>query len=111
MTKRVFVIWKNPLFCSTLKLLLNSSIDIAWAGDIPDYSLAGAQIKNDSPDIVIIEEEDGERTSEQSLALLSNQIEDLSVIGLNLSNNVVNLYQHKQRQIIQANDLIRIIVS
>ena len=57
-TRRVFVIWMNPLFHESVRLLL-SHPDVEWVGATSDHAAAHEQIMKLRADTILIEEGEG----------------------------------------------------
>ena len=106
---RVFVIWNHPLFYESLRLLLNHP-DIEWAGATSDYASALAQTERLQPDTILVEEgEDG--LPAQALELLKTSPCELRIISLNLSDNQLNVYYRELHTVVQAEDLLHLIID
>lgn len=105
-TRRVFVIWKYPLFLEAVRQLLTSP-DIEWAGESSDPVTAREEIAKLSPDTVLIEEE--ENACAEIMPLLEAGASDLRVIRLSLMENQLSLYRREQHTVTQAEDLLKLI--
>lgn len=108
-TRRVFIIWTNPLFHASVVLLLNSP-DIEVIGATPDYASACKEITKHEPDTVLFEKT-GAGIPAEVVDVLETSTWAIRVFGLSLDDNELNVY-HRERQIMgQAGDLLRIIQS
>lgn len=106
-TRRVFVFWTHPLFYEAVRLLLDDpSIDLV--GAISDYVSAQQQIMKLQPDTIIVEESEGDRFGE-ILVFLKNSPAGARVIGLNLLDNQLFVYQRERKTVGQADDLLRLV--
>jgi DNA-binding NarL/FixJ family response regulator len=107
--KRVFFIWKNQLFHESVRLLLNHS-EIEWLGSTSDIKAAKDEILELKPDTILIEELQG-RTSMEVMDVLESQLWNVRIIGLNLTDNTLHVYQHQEEKVLKADDLVRLILS
>ena len=106
-TKRVFIIWTNPLFHASVVLLLNNP-NIEVVGSTSDYASARKEITKHEPDMVLFEKT-GAGIPTEVLEVLENSSWAVRVYGLSLDDNELSVY-HRERQIMgQAGDLLRII--
>lgn len=104
--QRVFVIWTNPLFHESVRLLLSQS-KLELVGASSDHTAAQRQISELEPDVVIIEENDGEtNASEETVAILRASPK---VIRLSLADNELSIYQREKRTIKKVDDLMNLI--
>jgi DNA-binding NarL/FixJ family response regulator len=104
--QRVFVIWTNPLFHESVRLLLSQS-KLELVGASSDHTAAQRQIRELEPDVVIIEETDGEmNASEETVAILRASPK---VIRLSLADNELSIYQRQRRTIKKVDDLMNLI--
>src|SRR3989304_4359470 len=88
-TQRVFVIWTHPLFRDTVCLLLSHPL-VELVGTTNDHSAAREQIHQTRPNVVIIEQIDGEElASEETVAILQ---QGSKVVRLSLADNELRLY-------------------
>lgn len=107
-TRRVFVIWAHPLFLESVRLLLKQA-KVELVGSTSDHEDAPAQIEVLTPDVVIIEQIDGEKQA--SLETISILQSGARVVRLNMDDNEINLYSREHRTAMQANDLANLIVG
>jgi len=110
MSRRVFVVWANPLFFETLRALLNrSSIEVA--GSSTDYRAARAEIETVRPDVVIVEETDDESVNQsETFRLLDEGRWAMKIVRLNLQDNNLWLYQRERKIIERVEDLLQLIL-
>ena len=106
--RRVFVIWSNPLFHESLRLLLNHP-EVEWVGATSDHATAHDQIVSLFPDTILIEEEEESNASAETLEILGTGSADVRVIRLSLTDNELRIYHREQRTVGQAEDLLKLI--
>lgn len=107
--RRVFVIWKHPLFYDSVRMLLTHP-DVEWAGATSDYVVARNEIVSAKPDAILIEE-DEQSPSEETLNFLELTPWGVIIIGLSLANNQLNIYRHEQKAVEQAGDLLHVVLG
>ena len=105
--QRVFVIWTNPLFHDSVRMILNHP-DVEWVGSTSDYTTARDKILSLQPSVVIVEEVEGANP-----ALVFSILEwcnwNMRVINLSLTDNKYYVYHRQQKIVGQAEDLLRLI--
>jgi DNA-binding NarL/FixJ family response regulator len=106
--RRIFVIWTHPLFLESVRLLLKRA-QVELVGSTSDRDEAHAKIETLTPDIVIIEQTDGEEQA--SLETISILQSGARVIRLSMDDNEINLYSREHRTAVQADDLANLIVG
>ncbi len=106
--RRVFVIWTHPLFHESVRLLLAQS-QVEIVGATSDHATAQSEIAALGPDVVIVEQTDGEEQA--SVETMSILRAGPRVIQLSLADNEISLYQRQQRTAAQADDLVRLITE
>lgn len=104
--KRVFVIWSHPLFLESIRLLLEQS-EVELVGSTSDHEAARTQIETQTPDVVIIEQTDGEEAA--SLETISILRSGARVVRLSMDNNEISLYSREHTTAVQASDLAGLI--
>jgi chemotaxis response regulator CheB len=106
--RKVLVLWINPLFHETVRLLLQKA-DVEVVGALRHRAPWREQVQRHQPDTVIIESEPDE-TSEngETLSILRS---GPTVIRLSLSDNDISLYKRQQKNITDADELIELILS
>ncbi len=105
--RRVFVIWKNPLFHESASLLLKHP-DIDWVGSAIDYQAARQEIIKLKPDTILFEET-GPGLPLEILETLD--FLELRIIGLSLETNEINLYRREHQTILAASDLLQFVLD
>jgi DNA-binding NarL/FixJ family response regulator len=106
--RRVFVIWTNPLFHESVRLLL-AHPEVEWLGEASDYTTAHVNIADLHPDTVLVEASNDNLS--QVLDLLTSSHGNVRIISLSLTNNELSLYQHQQQVVAKAEDLLTILLS
>ncbi|HZD55448.1 MAG TPA: hypothetical protein VE136_01895 [Anaerolineales bacterium] len=108
-TRRVYVVWTHPLFYASVRLLLDDPY-VELVGANSDYAAAHDQIMKLRPDTIIVEEMEGELSTE-ALTFLRDSPLLRRVIGLNLTDNQLCVYHREQRTVGRAEDLLILIHS
>lgn len=104
--KRVFVLSHNPLFRKGIESLLRQEADLEVlphtltpTGDLGSLDML-------QPDVVIVDDGDPEGMPVLTLVHLLHQQTDIRVIGVNLIDNTLWIYQGEQRSVNDMNDLM-----
>ena len=108
-TRRVFIVWVNPLFISSLRLVLQHP-EIEWAGSAMDDEELPAKIAAIQPDTVLVEGAD-ESSIHKVTSILEYSRWNMRVIGLNLSDNQITVCNIGQDRLIDKDDLIRLVLK
>jgi chemotaxis response regulator CheB len=103
--RSVFVIWTNPLFHETVRLILQQP-DVRLVGASSDRADAMSKVAALNPDVVVIEE-----TGSQDVETMSILMTAPIVIRLGLADNELSVYQRQHRMAANAEDLVRMIVE
>jgi hypothetical protein len=103
--RRVFILWTHSLFHETVRALLNDP-QVVLLGSSQDYSLVQDQISEQSPDILVVEEENYTNFPE-IIDLLKNQKESIRVVGLNLLDNEMSVLDFYHKTVCNADDLLQ----
>jgi len=107
-TQRVFIIWTNPLFHTSMVLLLDNPL-IEVVGETSNYTNAWQQISMQRPDTILIEKTSGGGLTE-ILEILENSSWKIRVIGLSLDDNELSIYHREQKTVGQVGDLLHFIL-
>jgi len=107
--QRVFIIWTNPLFHTSMVLLLDDP-QIEVVGDTSNYTAAWQQISAQRPDTILIEKT-GNVVPAEVLEILENSTWKVRVMGLSLADNELSIYHREQQTVAQIGDLLRFILS
>ena len=108
MVRRVFVIWINPLFYESVRLLLQHP-EIDWVGATADRAAVPAEIASRQPDTVLVEVEEARDSAAEVLEILGAAAADVRVFLLGLADNQLLIYHREQKTVGQAQDLVRLI--
>ena len=107
--RRVFVIWKNPLFYESARLLLKHP-DVIWVGAAQNMSTVHEEILNLQPDTILFE-----RTAAgfpaDLMDILQAETWDVRLIGLSLEDNKINLFQREHQTVVEAGDLLQFVLG
>jgi AmiR/NasT family two-component response regulator len=105
--RKVLVLWINPLFHETIRLLLQKA-DVEVVGALRDRLPWREQVQLHRPDTVIIESDEAEAAENgETLSILRS---GPAVIRLSLSDNELSMYRHQQTNITDADELIELIL-
>lgn len=107
--RRVFVIWTNPLFHESTRLLLEHP-DVDLVGTAQNASTVQEEIHRLRPDTILFE-----RTSipipEYLIKLMGMDAWDLRLISLSLEDNQMSLYHREQQAVVEAGDLLHYVLG
>lgn len=107
--KRVFVIWKNPLFYESARLLLKHP-EIIWDDSTGDITTANEEIMRFQPDTILFEKTRPGIPADV-MEVLEEKTWDMRIIGLSLDNNEICLYHLEHRMVGEAGDLLQFILG
>ncbi len=82
-----------------------------WLGSDSDHRAAHKQIMGLSPDTILIESEQGDKTPADIVKILEASASSVRVVRLSLSENQLSVYHREQRPVGQAEDLLRLILA
>jgi hypothetical protein len=107
--RHVFVIWTNPLFHESARLLLKHP-NVIWVGAAADFKTAHDEIMRLRPDTILFEKT-RESNPMDVMEILEVETWDMRLIGLSLESNEISLY-HRQRQVVaEAGDLLQFVLG
>ena len=106
--KKVFVIWSHLMFLEALKAILQHP-ELVWAGASHEDMELSPQLAAARPDIVLIEGDQPDN-ADRAAQILKNSRSPLRIIGLNMQDNEMTIYEVEQGTIHQTDDLIRLIL-
>lgn len=106
---RVFIFWIHPLFHETVRVLLNHP-GVEWVGSSQDYTTGWDMVSEPPPDTIVIEEDDRGPPPE-IIQLLLNQRFNVRILGLNLLDNEISVFDYSQRTVCKADDLLHWILE
>ena len=101
---KVFVIWTNPLFIKSIRLVLKHP-DILIVGATSNYPNASRRITKLQPDTVLVETT-AQMQPEDVLRLLDTCPWNMRVMLLSLDDNHLRSYHREQRAVEHADDLL-----
>jgi len=107
--RRVFVIWTNPLFHESARLLL-SHPEIVWVGAASDFATAHEDIMRLHPDTVLFEKT-RDRIPVGVMDILEVEAWDMRIIGLSLDNNEMSLFHREHQTVVEAGDLLQFVLG
>ena len=108
-TQRLYVIWTHPLFLDSVRLLLNHP-DIELVGTSSNYEDVQSELFSLQPDFIIVEEVKSNLPAiEMDILKASSWV--VRLIGLNLDDNRLNVYHREQRSVVEAGDLLHLILN
>lgn len=107
--QRIFIIWSNPLFRESVRLLLKHQ-DIEIIGAAADFADAQDEILRLQPDTLIIEDIGG-GTHAEALAILESSHCVKRIIGFSLDDNKLSVYRREERTVVRAEDLLSLVHS
>lgn len=107
--RRVFVIWKNPLFHESARLLLKHP-DITILGATANFTTAHEDITRLHPDTILFEKTSA-GVPQDVMEILEMMTWDLRIIGLSLDNNEMSLYHREHQTVIEAGDLLQFVLG
>jgi hypothetical protein len=107
--RQVFILWLNPLFHETVRLLLDDPA-IKVIGDSSDYDTVRETLQRLQPDTVIFEEDnDNARACAEMFQVLEASTWELRVIRLSLLDNELKAYHREQSTVSSSEDLRRLV--
>jgi DNA-binding NarL/FixJ family response regulator len=106
---RVFVIWINPLFRESTRLLLEHP-DVEWVGAATDISMAHEEILKHRPDTVLFEKTRSGVPAD-IIEMLGVETWDLRIIGISLEDNELILYHRENQMVVKAGDLLQFVLG
>ncbi len=106
--RRVFVLWRHPLFYESVRLLLRHP-KVTLVGATSDYGAGKNQISALKPDVVIVEREDeGDIGTVDPVDLLQK---GSTVMSLGLADNELSVYQRQQRTVASSDELLGLVLA
>jgi DNA-binding NarL/FixJ family response regulator len=106
--RRVFVLWRHPLFYESIRLLLRDPA-VALVGATSDPSGAFEQLVTLHPDVVIMEKVRSEPEQGPDPAGLLGT--GARLLSLNLSDNQLSVYSRVDHMVADAQDLLTLILE
>ncbi len=109
MSKRIYVVWTNPIFRDSVGLILDHP-DIHWVGKTSDYGLAKESISRLKPDVILVEEVESSIRS-PFLAFLEASSFDAQLIIINLNDNTLKIYHRQEWNLVREEDLLKLVLN
>lgn len=106
----MFVIWTHPLFHESVRLLLKHP-EVEWVGATSDHAAVRGQIASLHPDTILVEVEEDQHASAETLEILEASSSEIRVIQLGLVDNQLTVYHREHRTVEQPSDLLRLILT
>jgi len=107
--KRVFVFSGPSLFSQGLKSLLHHELKVHTIGQETEVDQAIKQVKALQPDVIILISSDAASHGQLPILRILKECAGVKVIGLNLQDNTLYIYQTEKRIIKQPEDLLEAI--
>lgn len=106
--KRVFVLSRHSLFSNGIEALLSLNPEIEIVHREIDHNVVDF-IQEYSPDVVIINCDDPDDDLSRAVTCIVKKRLGISVIGLSLNDNRINIYRGLEKQIVNLNDILHAI--
>lgn len=106
--KRVFVLWKHPLFFEAVRLLLRHP-QVELGGAAVDDLQAQEEIDRARPQILILERSAGDHLREEDLFGILGQ--EVRVIWLSLDDNILSEITRKNHTVADRGDLLSLVLE
>ena len=105
--RRVFVLWRNPLFYESVRLLLRHPA-VAMVGATSDDTTVQEMVAALKPDVVIVETA-GEEDQRPVPTVLLETVAKL--LSLNLSDNELSVYSRRDHTVGDAGELLSLVLE
>jgi DNA-binding NarL/FixJ family response regulator len=106
--KRVFVLSRHSLFSKGIEALLAQNPEIKIVHREIDRNVVDF-IQEYRPDVVIINCDDQEDDLSRAVTCIVKKRLGISVIGLSLNDNRINIYRGQEKQILNLSDILQAI--
>lgn len=107
--RRVYVIWINPLFHESARLLLKHP-EIIWVGATADLGVAREEIQRLQPDTILFEKA-GAVVPPGVVEFLEEERREVRLIGFSLDDNQMSLYHREHQAVTEVGDLLQFILG
>ena len=107
--KHVYVIWTNPIFRESMRLILTHP-NVQWLGETSKMADALPALASLRPDIVFVELEQ-ETILIDILNALPTGSKKIRLIGISLINNQAVLYQREQTLLVSKGEIINLVLA
>lgn len=108
-SRRVFVVWANPIFRDAVLLLLRHP-EVEYVGAANNDEDAVESILSMQPDTILVEETEGQ-VSTTILDLFERPTFRGRLVSLNLNDNRLRIYQREESTALHAEDLLHLILQ
>ena len=105
---RIYVLWKNPLFDESVRLLIQKA-GIEWTGSSSSLEDGLRSIEQLRPDTIFIEEGEGGSIPDKVIHLLDSGKESVRLFRLNLADNFLEIYYREHKTVLQVEELLQLI--
>lgn len=109
MSHRLFLIWTNPLFRDSVRLLLNHP-NVKWVGAASNWATAQPEILSLQPDTILVEERE-DNVSIEAMEILEATPWNVRIVSVSLDNNKLSILYREQKAVGQAEDLLRLVLG
>lgn len=106
---RVFVVWANPLFRDSVRMLLQHP-DVEYAGEAHRDSLAPEALLAVQADTILVEEALG-KVPVQVMDLFEQTSSAGRLVSVSLKNNLLRVYHREEWSAARAGDLLHLILQ
>jgi len=107
--RRVFVVWKHPIFRKSVRLLLDHP-NVEWGGASSDCAAAQSEIMDLQPDTILVEESEG-KVSTDAMEILEASTWNVRVVSVSLADNRLSVFHREQKTVGQAKDLLHLVLG
>ena len=108
-SRRVLVIWVNPLFRDSVLMLLRHP-DVEYVGVINSSEVVPEEISSMEPDTILVEEAEGQ-VSEEVMDVFEGPDFRGRLVSFSMGNNRLRVYHREEWAAAQAEDLLHLILS
>lgn len=103
------MIWKNPIFRDSLRMLLNHpDVEVVGNGNVLEQ--AALEIAGLKPNTILVEITNQHALLEL-LEILEHEKSQLQIIGMNMENNQATLFHRESRVVFHEDELLEIILK
>lgn len=107
--RRVYVVWANPLFRDSVLALLRHP-DVHCVGIMNRSAIVQEEILSTEPDTILVEKAGGQ-LSQEVMNLLEQSNFMGRLVSFSLTGNRLHVYHREEWVAVQADDLLRLILS
>lgn len=108
-SRRVYVIWVNPLFRDSVLALLRHP-DVQCVGMTKHGAIVQEEILRLEPDTIVVEKTGGQ-LSPEVMDLFERSRFTGRLVSFSLTGNRLHVFQHEERAVLEADDLLNLILS